>query len=58
MIKLIFQAIKCHFGFHMWKNIDTNPTPNPPEGGSVAYSELHECTECKKQEFKGMGVII
>jgi hypothetical protein len=42
----------------MWKNIDTNPTPNPPEGGSVAYSELHECTECKKQEFKGMGVII
>jgi len=51
------RKILCFFGFHKWKNIDTNSTPNPMEGEIICWSELHECQHCKKQKYLGMGCI-
>ena len=47
--------LKCLFGFHNWINLD-NSQPEIPKGGCVHVSDLHECSRCKKQEYKGMGI--
>ena len=49
--------ILCWLGFHKWINIDKRPMPEVPKGDSVCYSDLHECRRCKKQEYKGMGIL-
>lgn len=57
-MKSVLKKLLCYLGFHQWVNIDTNATPNPKNGESIMYSELHECTNCKKREYKPMGMII
>lgn len=52
------KKLLCWLGFHKWVNIDTRPEPNPKAGTSICYSELHECSRCKKQEYLSMGWII
>ena len=54
----VVRRLKCWLGFHDWVNIDTNPTPNPKTGEMICWSELHECSRCKKQEYKGMGCVV
>jgi len=46
----------CRFGFHKWVNIKPY-TPRPKNGKMIYFQNLHECSRCKKQEFKGMGCI-
>lgn len=53
----MIRKILCFFGYHRWKNIDDSPMPEVPVGGSVTYSELHECECCKKREYLGMGTL-
>lgn len=57
-MKKLWNNIRCFFGFHKWKNIDTTPLPELKEGESCYYSDLHKCKECGKEEYKGMGWII
>ena len=50
--------LKCYFGLHKWINIDKSPQPNPKEGEMICYSNLHECSHCKKQQPLGMGCVV
>ncbi len=54
----MWNKIKCFLGFHKWINIDNSPIPNPKTDEMICWSELHECENCKKREYKGMGCII
>lgn len=54
----VVRRFKCWLGFHKWINIDTNPTPTPKDGEMICWSELYECGECGKQEYKGMGCVV
>jgi len=51
-------AVFCLLGFHRWVNIDETPMPNPKAGEMICWSELHQCSRCGKQEYKGMGCVI
>lgn len=51
----MWQKLKCFLGFHNWINICTEPRMMPNKGEIIYSSELHECNNCKKQEYKGMG---
>lgn len=53
----MLQKIKCFFGFHTWINISKS-NPVIPKGGSVHVSDLHECSYCKKREYKSMGIYL
>jgi hypothetical protein len=46
--------IFCLVGKHDWVNIRKD-RPNPKKGGVVAWSALHRCQKCGKEEVKGMG---
>ena len=50
-------VVMCRFGFHKWINID-NYDPIPKDGEMICYQNLHECSKCKKQEYKGMGCVV
>lgn len=54
----MIQKLKCWLGFHKWINIDKRPMPTLKKGESIAWSELHECKYCKKQQYLGMGQMI
>ena len=54
----VVRRLICLLGFHKWVNIDSTPMPNPKEGEMICWSELHECGECGKQEYKGMGCVV
>lgn len=56
-ILLLQTYVMCSLGFHKWKNIDRY-TPIPKDGKMICFQNLHECKNCKKQEYKGMGCII
>jgi len=47
----------CNIGLHKWVNIDRH-TPIPTDGERIYFSNLHECSHCKKKEYKPMGSII
>ena len=51
------KQLLCFLGFHKWKNID-GYTPIPKDGEMICFQNLHQCKNCKKQEYKGMGCII
>lgn len=53
-----FKKIKCFFGFHNWINIDNHEIPQLKENESYSWCELHECSNCKKQQYLGMGTMI
>jgi hypothetical protein len=53
----MIKKLLCFFGFHKWKNID-DYFPIPKDGEMICFQNLHECKNCKKQEYKGMGCII
>lgn len=52
----LFGVISCFFGFHKWENID-DYTPEATENGLTCYQNLHRCTRCKNEQYKGMGCI-
>jgi len=56
-VLLLQTYVMCSLGFHKWKNIDRY-TPIPKDGEMICFQNLHECKNCKKQEYKGMGCII
>jgi hypothetical protein len=49
-------VVMCRFGHHKWVNIKPY-TPSPKDGEMICFQNLHECSRCKRQEFKGMGCI-
>jgi len=54
----VMRRFFCWLGFHSWVNIDDTPMPNPKAGEMICWSELHQCSRCGKQEYKGMGCVV
>ena len=49
----MIKKLLCFFGFHKWINID-DYFPTPKDGEMICFQNLHECKNCKKQEYKGI----
>lgn len=55
-MKKLLNNLKCKFGIHNWINID-NHQRILEHGIRYLQQDLHECSRCKKIEYKGMGWI-
>ena len=56
-LKVIFGGFLCFIGKHDWINQRKAPYPIPEKGECISIRDLHKCSRCGKEEYKGMGTI-